>query len=206
MIDNFEYNCRRRSGGRRISPTTEGGAIAGEENFGAGSGGEWYDGGHDHHYDGVYQVSSPTIRVMAGGLYGGSPTGGNQNGILLQASGEENDSYSESFVLVHADRRVRITTGGPDISVIDTKPAGGIRLQAEQYQIMGIVHGLTDGPHSQLVLSNEDDGTSIVMSSNVGGILIASSKKITLQVAGGTSSITLEPDQITIKGPMVYIN
>jgi uncharacterized protein (DUF2345 family) len=42
--------------------------------------------------------------------------------------------------------------------------------------------------------------------SEEGNIIISSVKQITLQVAGGTSSITLEPDQITIKGPMVYIN
>ena len=192
MSDNFEHKCRQRSGERRTSPES---VLAGEENFGAGSGGEWYDGGHVHQNDGAYQVTSPQIRVMAEG-----PCENGQNGILLQASGS--DSFTESFVDVHADRRVRITTGGPDITVWDTNTVGGVRVQVETNQCIGLLHGPKGVPGSSIVML----ASGMEIESEEGNIIISSVKQITLQVAGGTSSITLEPDQITIKGPMVYIN
>jgi hypothetical protein len=47
-------------------------------------------------------------------------------------------------------------------------------------------------------------GTSI--GTKEGGVWVTSLTSITLDVAGGTSSITLTPEGITIKGPMVWIN
>jgi hypothetical protein len=118
MSDDFNHKCKRRSGGRRIAPTTEERVLAGEENFGAGSGGEWFDGGHDHHYNGWYQLDSPDIVLLAGG-----PTALGKNAILLEAS--QSESFTNASVNLHGDTHVRITTGGPDIPVYDTNPGGG---------------------------------------------------------------------------------
>jgi hypothetical protein len=186
MEDDFNYQCRRRA-----SPT-------GGENFGAGSGGEWYDGGHDHHYNGSYQVSSPAITLLADG----STPDGTMNEIMLLASAPY-DSAGQAAIDVHADSHVRITTGSPFIPVHDTNPIGGVRVIADTNQIVALSHGPEE--HSGSVLRMSSDGVLLHAAAD-DKITISAASSIMLSVAGGTNYISLTSDGIVIEGQMVWIN
>ena len=67
---------------------------------------EWYNGSHDHHYNGWYSLDSPGIDLVAQGESDNDYT----NQISLRSIG------ADAEVVVHADSGVRITTGGPEIS------------------------------------------------------------------------------------------
>jgi hypothetical protein len=194
MIDDFKYKCIRRSGGRRTSPAAEESVLPSKENFGAGSGGEgWFDGSHDYHFDGSYQVSSPKIDLEATGTQDSF----DPPQIVLHAS----DAGGIGLVGVRGDKGVRITSG-PASAEMFVPSTNGFDVEVGSEQLVRIWHGPKGVPNGHITMSAK--GTSI--GTKEGGVWVTSLTSITLDVAGGTSSITLTPEGITIKGPMVWIN
>jgi hypothetical protein len=69
-------------------------------------------------------------------------------------------------------------------------------------QGIGLYHGQPGVPGSKIMMMDRGIG----IESDEGMVRISSLSCIKLEVAGGTSSIILMPDQIIINGPMVFIN
>lgn len=199
MNDNFEYKCRRRSGGRRKSPANEESVLASEENFGAGSGGEWYNGSHDHHYDGWYSLSSPGMDLWAQGkAYDNS-----YNSINLRTI--PNDTFSnDGDIVLAAVANVEITTGGPDISKeLFEDDHSGFRVEVPSQHLIGLYHGPSASRGSSLEFTHLGVALNVEEDKN---FTVVAAGEIYLAAAGGHSYIMLSSDGIILKGPVIQIN
>jgi hypothetical protein len=168
---------------------------------GGGSGGGGGDGDDAHSVEGRYAVTANGVEIISR-TPGAIPR---RNVITLLATGEEETGEGDGgHVEVRGNAGVRITAGppvpvGPSTSSDQTN---GVEITVAETQTVKIQLCLGLGPVPVVPLPK------IEMSS--GGIEIDAGDSLfgtgTLTLKAGQSSITLGPEGITIKGPLVEIN
>lgn len=147
-------------------------------------------------HDGVYAVGANRVEIMARPpLPPATPAPSN---ITLLASGLGTDGKVD----VRGSQGVRITSGPPMLPPTTSDSTDGIEVIASEAQNVTIQRGLI--PAVDQVI-NMTPG-SIIMDGGAGTVTIQSLTEVTIQVAGGVSSITLTPAGIIIQGPLVMIN
>jgi hypothetical protein len=192
MTENLKHKCSRRSGERRIR-------IEESITLGAGSGGDDADGGYTKHIYGVYDIQAGGVDIMAHDTKTEAPSA--KRVRILGAAWPE----AGGLVEVRGDQGVRITTGpvtasnGPKMSAESTE---GVEVAVGDLQSITLIRGMTPG--AQQAISIMPSNINIL--ATTAKVLIDSLEQITLQVAGGLSSITLTPSGIVIKGLVVQIN
>jgi hypothetical protein len=98
---------------------------------------------------------------------------------------------------------VRISSGPPGQPNEFDPSINGLEMQTGDAQTILIARGLDSNPTQGRIAFNTD---GIGVNAQAGGVWIKSLTKITLAVAGGTSSITLTPAGIVMQGPLITIN
>jgi hypothetical protein len=192
MTENLKHKCTRRSGERRIR-------IEESIPLGAGSGGDDADGGFTKHIYGVFDVQAGGVDIMAHDTKTEAPSA--KRVRILGAAWPD----AGGLVEVRGDQGVRITTGpvtaqnGPKMGAESTE---GVEVVVGDEHTINLVRGMTPGATQSISIFHN----SINVLATTAGVLIDSLEQITLQVAGGLSSITLTPSGIVIKGLIVQIN
>jgi hypothetical protein len=161
---------------------------------GSGGGPETID--HSSTYDGTYRVSANQVQFLSRPPL--PPASPGPNNISLLASGMGTDGKVD----VRGSQGVRITSGPPLLPPATSDSTNGVEVIASEAQNVTIQRGLIEGVDQQIQMSPG----SIVIDGGVGTITIKSLTQITLQVAGGLSSITLGPQGVTIQGILIQIN
>jgi hypothetical protein len=198
MSHNFKCRCARRSKPRPsliLEPIVRIEQPPGERPLGGGSGGGPGDGGHAHYANSIYQIDAEGVEILA---RSGQP----RITILAttETGGGESSSGALPFVNVHSDKAVRITTGTTtDTLSLD---ADGLQIITEKNQEISLVRGLASSNPQHILI----DTNGIDIDANLANLVISSVRSITLQVAGGTSSIELTPEGITLTGLEININ
>lgn len=189
MKNNFKYRCARRSKPRR--PAIVEPRMNGEQPLGAGSGGDPRDGGHAWYANEYYSIDAPGIEIFA---RSGQPR------VTIGAVNEDGGTSGLAFVNVHADKAMHITTG----TTTDTlkMAADGFDVVTELNQPIVLLRGSESSNPQQIEIGTD----GFLIDANLANLVIQSMRSITLQVAGGTSSIKLTPMGITLTGPMININ
>ena len=160
---------------------------------GGGSGGGDGDGDDAHSVEGRYIVTANSVEIISR-----TPTDlhARKNVITLLATGESvAGTGSGGYVQVRGNAGVRITAGPPaglSTSSDPTNPTNGVEIIVGIGQNVTIRRGL------------EGMGQKIEMSK--GAILIDAGDPGQLTLKAGASSIILNAEGITIKGPLVEIN
>ncbi len=199
MNERFKYRCTRRPVRERA--TVEEPAAQGERPPGAGSGGQGVDpsqdwggsGNHAWYNNGDYTIAAYTVTVEA---CAGHPR------VEILAVGQNYGADSKAFVNVHGDKGVRITTG-IDIPV-NQMETDGVDIITEGAQTFLIERGA--GPGATNIQRIQIEPDVFIIDANLGDLTIKSMKSITIEAAGGMSSIRLDAQGITIQGPLVNIN
>jgi hypothetical protein len=173
--------------------------ATGAQPFGAGSGGDPADGGHTNYHDGAYKIAANQIELWT--FHASLPQEPLPYKVSLIAS---DATLTEGNVEVRGATGVRITSGPPPSaggpSSADPSTNGVDIVVAEQQKI-NIMRGLLPDVDQSIVLSPG----GITMEGGDGIIKIDCLQGIVLSV-GPTSSITLTPTGITLKGLIVQIN
>jgi hypothetical protein len=186
MKDRFEHRCRRHP---RIGPA-----------LGAGSGGE-ADGNKWAHADRTYALDAGRVFVTANGTTGAralSPK------IGIIAGGTDGAIAPDGKVDVHGSKGVRITSGPPDEPPSENYDINGLEMQVGAQQIIKIMRGLDDDRDQVIQMTQ---GLIEIRGGDAAGcVSILAAEEISLQVAGGLSSIVMNKQGITIRGGEVHIN
>jgi len=186
MKDRFEHRCRRHP---RIGPF-----------IGAGSGGD-PDGNKWAHADRSYNIDAGTVFVVANGATGKHPMTP-KIGILAGAT--DGAISPDGIVDVHGSKGVRITSGPPDEPPSTNDDINGLEMQAGAQQYIKIMRGLDEDQDQVIQLTQ---GLIEIRGGDAAGcVSILAAQEISLQVAGGMSSIVMNKQGITIRGGEVHIN
>lgn len=120
--------------------------------------------------------------------------------LTLSAINEDGGDSGTAFVNVHADKAMHITTGATTNTL--SMAADGFEVVTALNQHIFLLRG-EDSSNPQMIEIGTDGFT---IDANLANLVIQSMRSITLQVAGGTSSISLTPEGITLQGPLININ
>ena len=201
MSDDFTYKCRRRFGGRPISPTTEENIAARDGQLCAGSGGDW---GNDHSSDKPYEIKAPIVSILSRT----SPLDDSFADHQINLLALEDDGQ----VLMRAGQMMEISTGPADPAnpVLMTKAFHGVKLRAADHDDISIQRGILEGGRDFMYL--QPDG--IFIFSEHQKVSISSPKRISLAVGmntitidtNGISIVASGPAGVTIQGVPVKIN
>jgi hypothetical protein len=171
-----------------------------EEPLGAGSGGGGPasrmpvgpDGNHAFYSKGHYEIIASEVELMAEAA---NPC------VTIEAFYEQGGSTGgRAFVNVHADKGIRMTSGTtPAVNAINTD---GIVMITDDNQPILLTRGEVSSNPQQVSIGTD----GFMIDANLANLVIQSMHSITLQVAGGTSSISLTPEGITLTGPLININ
>jgi hypothetical protein len=192
MKNNFVYECTRRCRQSRLG--TERSIV-----FGAGSGGD------DPEVDGARMVTAEKTLVLSGNhvaIQADDPTPPATAETPLITLLASDMTCMQGRVEMHAPESIRISTsggiGGPRMHQLGTD---GVEVQVGETQEIFLRRGMlpTDN-YIQL------DDSLMALEGGVNPIVIESDTNITIQVANGTSSITLTPMGIVMQGPIIKIN
>jgi hypothetical protein len=196
MSDSSKYQCKRRAAPRH--PAKEQAIVKTKELLRAGSGGD--DGDPFQYFEGFHAFGAAQMSVTAEGE---TVEGVWSAPILSLLAGTGHGGSPDGLVTVRGSQGVRITSGPAGLPPGNNADIYGVEIEVGEMQDVALLRGSEGNPYrGQLVM----DQKKIGINGHQGGILLSSGTKIILRVAGGTSSITLTPDQIVIKGPMVFIN
>jgi hypothetical protein len=190
MNDNFNQHCRRR-------PHTS--------HIGAGSGGD--PGVQEDGSGSRYLTSQKDVYVVGNAVHLQTCSSADNPGpylieMLAMDSGDDNGRIE-----MRGSTSVRITSGVPEGSggpKISNKATNGIVVRAGDGQVVAVSQGCDDNP-GNLVLLNHPSTEGILIKTET-KITLYADAGIELSVAGGTSSITLTPSGIVMKGPIIRIN
>jgi len=201
MNEDFRYQCRRRSTRRRPPVAWP---IPGEvELVGAGSGGaggETVYGSQSTYFQGKWVTSAGNIRLYAEDRTAAGTTLTQEDPFMgLIAS----DFSEKGRVCVRGCQGVRITSGPPIQPQADNEEITGIDMQTGDEQLINIMRGMHPWTTDQRITLAQK---GIAIYCGTGQIKLDAQEQITLQVAGGTSSITLTATGIVMKGPQISIN
>jgi len=156
---------------------------------GGGSGGGDGDGDDAHSVEGRYTVTANGVEIISR-TPGAIPR---KNVITLLATGESvAGTGSGGYVQVRGNAGVRITAGPPELLPTSSDSTNGVDIIVGLKQTVTILRGFP--PHWQKIEMSQ------------GGIEIDAGPSGTLTLQAGASSITLNAEGITIKGPLVQIN
>ena len=163
---------------------------------GAGSGGSPDTQDHSHFFDGTYSIVANQVELI--GRPPMPPTSPDPCVVSILAAGLGTDG----LVDVRGSQGVRVTAGPPLLPPAASSSTNGVEIVVGETQNISIERGLVTGVDQQILMAPG----SIIVDGGVGSITIKSLTSITLQVAGGLSSITMTPAGITIQGILVQIN
>ncbi len=188
-----------------------------QENLGGGSGGgESPD--HSAMATATYQIQANQVELISQPPL--PPAVPEPCVVTVIAAGEPGDGVVD----VRGTQGVRITAGpledpptwsvttdGVEIEVADEQMITLQRGEPEEQMVVMTPEGITvSSGEAELSLTEEGAtmscGGAEVTISDTGQITISSLTEITLSVAGGTSTITLGPEGVQIKGILVQIN
>ena len=194
MNDNFNQNCRRRL---HTSPVVE--------LFGAGSGGD--PGVTEDAAGSRYLTSQKDVSLVGNAIYLNTCTSSDNPGpyliqMLAIDSGDDNGQIE-----MRGSQSVRITSGVPEGSGgprISNKATNGVTVRAGDGQKVAIAQGCDDETENLIVLNPRENAGILIRTQT--NITLEAVTGIELSVAGGTSSITLTPQGIVMKGPLIRIN
>jgi hypothetical protein len=146
--------------------------------------------------DGAYGVTANQITLLSRPPL--PPLTPDTSVINVLASGLGTDG----LVNMRGSQGVRVTTGPPLLPPMSSDSTNGVEVIASEAQNITIQRGLIEGVDQKIEMTIG----SIVIDGGVGSITIKSLTNITLQVAGGLSTITMTPAGITIQGLLIQIN
>jgi hypothetical protein len=171
------------------------------EHVGAGSGGDGGDGNVTSYTDGAYCIVTPQTIVHAVGAEGAAdvtdPSGFGLTPNISLLAGEV--SAPDGVIYARGRQGVRITAGPPLLPPMKNDEIDGVDIQVGDTQEIRFMQGVD----STQMMVFAAGGITV---SGTTSIMIQCDEEITLQVAGGLSSITLGPSGIVIKGLVVQIN
>jgi hypothetical protein len=157
---------------------------------GGGSGGGGGDGDDAHSVEGRYTITANGVEIIS--RTSPLPATRGRNVITLLAAGEEEGMGEGGHVEVRGNAGVRITAGPPPGLPTSSDSTNGVEIIVGLEQTVTIQRGLAATFPQKIKMFP-------------GAILIdAGMGSLTLQAAN--SSITLDAEGITIKGPLVKIN
>jgi hypothetical protein len=196
MNDNFNQHCRRRAHTRPLV-----------EHLGAGSGGG--PGVTDTASGDKYLTAQKELWLVGNQVHlqTGTSAGAETPEDYVIEMLAIDPGFDNGRIEMRGSQSVRITSGVPEGSggpPISNKKNNGVVIRAGDGQLVALVQGCDEEIDSGVVLNPQGNG-GIVMSSKE-GIDIVAGTRITISVAGGTSSITLTPSGIVMKGPIIRIN
>jgi hypothetical protein len=199
MSNEFKHKCIRRSAGRRA--VMQNVIERREENIGGGSGGGPdapgpEDGGHSRYYDGTFAIAANQLQFTTRPAI--PPAIPSPYLISLLSAGLGINGRVE----VGGSQGVRVTAGPPMLPPASSESTNGVEVIVGELQEINIQRGLITGVDQQIMMTPGN----IVIDGGVGPVMVKSLTNITLQVAGGLSSITMTPAGIIIQGLLVAIN
>ncbi len=201
MKNHIKHKCTRRTRTARIAKIAADESAKLPESFGGGSGGGPAvpgpeDGGQSRYYDGTYAIAANNLQLTTRPAI--PPAIPDAYVISLLSMGLGMNGRVE----VGASQGVRVTAGPPMMPPASSESTNGVEVMVGETQEITIQRGLIPGVDQQILMAPG----SIMVDGGVGAITIKSLTNITLQVAGGLSSITMTPAGIIIQGILVAIN
>jgi len=163
---------------------------------GGGSGGPTDTIDHAQSFDGLYQISANQVAMVSRPPL---PPSSDPNVISLLAT---DLTGMNGGVEVRGAKGVRITAGPPLLPPTSSSSTNGVEIVVGETQNVTIQRGLLPGIDQKIEMAPG----SITVDGGLGTVTIQSMTEITLQVAGGLSTISLTPAGITIQGILVKIN
>lgn len=200
MGDDFRYQCRRRSTPRR--PSAAWPIADGVELLGAGSGGgETVYGSQTTYFQGKWITCAGDVTLVAEDTNKAGTSLKEPDPVLELKAISSDGSTGRAYL--RGDQGVRITSGLPSLPVIGSDSIAGIEMQAGDEQTINIMRGMDPWGTNQIITLARH---GIVIHCGTGQITLDAAQEISLQVAGGTTSITLTATGIVMKGPQININ
>ncbi|HTB10635.1 MAG TPA: hypothetical protein VK752_03645 [Bryobacteraceae bacterium] len=196
MNDKFNQHCRRRLHTRPLI-----------QHFGAGSGGG--PGVIDTASGDKYLAAQKELWLVGNQVHlqtGTSASAETPEEYVIEMLAID-PGFDNGRIEMRGSQSVRITSGvqegsgGPKIS---NKKNNGVVIRAGDGQVVALAQGCDEEVDSAVVLNPQGAGGILLNSKEF--ISIDSGTQILLSVAGGTSSITLTPSGIVMKGPIIRIN
>jgi len=150
-----------------------------------------------HSVDGTYEIDAQRFKVVARPPLPGA-TAPNACCVSLLAAG----TGADAFVDIRGSQGVRVTTGPPPDPPMHSDSTNGVEVITSEGQSISLQRGLVENVDQRIDMKVG----SITVDGGTGSITLKSKTQITLQVCGGTSSITLTPTAIIINGPVIKLN
>ena len=163
---------------------------------GSGGGGDPNTQVHGHYFDGTYAVVANQVEIVS--RPPDPPVVPDACVITVLGAGLGTDGRVD----VRGTQGVRVTAGPPMLPPVTNKSVNGVEIVVGETQNVTIQRGLIPDVDQQIVMAPG----SITVDGGAGSITIKSLTNITLQVAGGLSTISLTPAGIVIQGLLVKIN
>jgi len=169
-----------------------------EHPCGAGSGGQQQvDGSQSIWFKGLWGVGAGQVKLVAEDHSSAGADLASSDPVCYIA-GVAHDS-SKGRVVVLGTQGVRIVSETTAVIQPDDTSISGVDIQvADEKEIR-----FMQGQYCTQKMVMAKDAITITGSTSV---VIQCNQQITLQVAGGTSSITLSPEGITMQAPMIQLN
>jgi hypothetical protein len=198
MNDDFRHQCRRRP--TPLRPPASWPVAEGIELVGAGSGGgETVYGSQTCYFQGHWAVGAGAVLLYAMPNFRGTSLGQDNPSLVLAAVSEE----SKGRAALRGNQGVRISSGPPNQPPLATSDISGIEMQTGDEQTINIMRGMDPWNTNQRITLAQH---GISIHCGTGQISLDAAQEILLQVAGGTSSISLTTAGIVLKGPNISIN
>jgi hypothetical protein len=174
-----------------------------EEPLGAGSGGQQQvNGSQSIWFQGLWGVGAGQVKLYAEdhNHAGTNLDSGGDPIATLAAIGKSGETGRVLVIGTQGVRIVSQTNGDP---APDHESISGVEVQVGDEQFVHIMRGMDPwGNDHRITMAPQ----GIAIHCGTGEVSIDASEQITLKVAGGTSSITLAPTGIVLKGPIIQIN
>jgi hypothetical protein len=200
MSDDFRYQCRRRST-PRCTPA-EWPIADGVELLGAGSGGgETVYGSQTTYFQGKWVTCAGDVTLVAEDT-NKAGTSLKEPDPVLELKAISTDGGTGRAYL-RGDQGVRITSGLPNLPLIQNDAISGIEMQAGDEQSVEIMRGLAPYVSDELISLVKG---SITIHEGSGSIHIAALQSIDISAGAGASCISLTPAGIVLRGPLIQIN
>jgi hypothetical protein len=198
MIGSFKHQYSRRYERSRAWARPRNFAK-GDEPVGAGSGGGEppVDGSQTIYFQGLWGVGAGTIKLAAED-HTESGISFNSSDPVASLSGIAHDG-SKGRANVFGSQGVRIASQVGSVPPPDNKSISGVEIYVQDDKEIIFQQGL----YGTQMMVMAHSGTTLTGSTE---IMIQCNQQITLQVAGGVSSITLTATGIVMKGPLIQIN
>jgi hypothetical protein len=171
-------------------------AEKGGPGAGSGGGADPNTQAHPHYFDGIYSIVANQVELVS--RPPNPPVVPETCMISILAAGLGTDGRVD----VRGSQGVRVTAGPPLLPPTTSSSTNGVEIIVGETQNVTIERGLIPGVDQKIEMAPG----SITVDGGAGTITIKSLTNITLQVAGGLSTISLTPAGITIQGILVKIN